>query len=116
MSLLVPTGRMRIRKIPKRPKNQGRAPREAPGRPLGKPRGSWTDDLASLSKTLFFCTLCLPKFNAKRQNYYIDRRFPYCMGRCDACREWTRGKLLIHEGKLSDSESRLRPGQCWTPV
>ncbi|KPK68175.1 hypothetical protein AMJ82_08925 [candidate division TA06 bacterium SM23_40] len=98
-----------------KPKN---APREHPGRRIGKPEGTYIMDLVALRKAILLCWRCQPRFNHKRANYYKDERFPYVVGRCDGCRRFMshQAKLYIHESFLGDPGGRLRAGQCWTPL
>lgn len=112
--LLVPTGRLRWRSIRRRRRS---VPREAPGRPVGHPEGSWIADLVALRKAIILCRTCDHRFDPDRHHYYKDRKFPFVQGRCDGCRQFAyQGRLHIHESALADPGGKLRSGQVWTPV
>lgn len=86
----------------------------APGRRAGTPHGTYVSDLTELKKTLLLCTFCQPKFDPRRANYYIDRRFARfgANGPCDACRKHCEGgQLYFHESLVG-----TKSGQCVTPV
>ena len=90
---------------------------EAPGRALGKPHGSYIDDLVQLRKVVLLCWKCMPRFYYKRAHYYKDEVFPRYCGSCDACREHTeQGKAFFPEERLAEPGGRLRPGQVLTPA
>lgn len=101
--------RIRERALKPRPPLQ-----EAFGRPVGKPKGSWLDDLCALGKAISLCQSCAPKFDYRGHHYYKDRMFHRCAAKCDACRVFDpAGFLFIHERHLVDSDGRSRPGQSW---
>lgn len=91
---------------------------EDPGRKVGKPEGSHIYDLVALRKAIVLCHIrCRARFDHKKADYYMDRRFPYVTGRCDGCRQIAiQAALYIHSSFLGDPGGRLRPGQCWTPL
>lgn len=59
---------------------------ESPGRKVGKPAGSYMDDLAALRKCIVLCPLCVSKFSPKTARYRMETEIPYATGRCDGCR------------------------------
>jgi hypothetical protein len=87
------------------------------GRTIGKPHGTWVTDSAELRKAIVLCRDCKSKFNYRRYQYYLDRRFPYCQGRCDACKQHdTQAALFIHESLLTGPGGyETRHGQSWVP-
>ncbi len=93
-------------------------PREHPGKRIGKPVGSWIDDLAALRKAIILCWRCQPKFDHKKAHYYKDERFPHVVGKCDGCKEYMnhQTKLYIHESFLGEPGGNTKAGQCWTPL
>ena len=79
---------------------------ESPGRKIGKPHGSYIDDLAALKKAIVLCEFCVGKFNAKKNHYYRQREYPSVRGDCDACKQYSgRASLFIHESQVQN---------CWT--
>jgi hypothetical protein len=61
---------------------------EDPGRKIGKPKGSYLDDLVSLRKSIVFCVGCERKFDHRRHKYSKPTGVPYWQGDCDVCREF----------------------------
>ena len=91
--------------------------KEHPGRPVGKPHGTWVGELVALRKASVLCWSCQHKFNHKRNHYYKDMRFDCHQGLCDGCRTWAcQGKLYVHESSLAEPGGRLMSGQVVTPV
>ena len=117
MSLLIPTGRYRVRKIPKKDLMAKRPDLREVSRPFGKPEGSWVADLVDLKKAIVLCQNCKHKFDHEASKYYMDRKFPYVLGTCAGCRSIAyQGRLYIHESLLTGPGGRTRSGQVWTPV
>ena len=79
---------------------------EAKGRRIGKPHGSYIDDLAALKKAIVLCDGCVRRFNHVKHGYYRQREFPFVRGSCDACKQHSeRASLFIHEMHVKN---------CWT--
>ena len=123
MGLLIPTGKVKVKKLTRadfirRRKERERLKRvEHYGRPQGKSHGTWVDDLVALRKIIILCHLCKHKFDNEKHNYYFDRKFPYVMGRCSACRSFaSQGALYIHESALAEPGGNLLSHQMWTPT
>jgi hypothetical protein len=93
-------------------------PAEHPGRSVGKPAGSWIDELVCNQTAIVLCDLrCKSKFDHGAADYYMDRRFPYVSGKCDGCREtMIQCRLYIHNSFLSEPNGRIRSGQVWRPL
>ncbi len=93
-------------------------PREHPGRPVGKPEGTYVLDLVALKKVILLCWKCQPKFNHGKANYYKDGRFPHVIGKCDGCRDIMnhQTRIYIHESFLGEPGGNTKAGQCWTPI
>lgn len=88
-----------------KPISRERAQRvEHPGRKVGKPHGTWVTDLAELCKTVILCDCCSHKFDRKKYRYYKQREFPFVLGKCDACKNFGRAQLFIHESEVK---------KCW---
>ena len=86
--------------------------REHPGRPYGKPHGTWVTDIAAGKQGVVLCSKCVHKFDPNQYNYYRTREFSI-LGRCDGCREFAQvgdATFFIHESLLG-----RKHGQCWTP-
>ena len=91
------------------------APREAPGRRIGKPHGSYIDGLAAQRQVITLCRGCKSRFDHVRAHYYKDRRLGEVVAKCDACRELDfASALYIHESYLVQN-GRTRHGQSWLP-
>lgn len=91
---------------------------EHPGRPMGRPVGTWVDDLVQLRKTLVFCELCQHRFSERNASYYKDTRYGNCVhSKCDGCKEHTaRGRLYLPEERLVEFSGMSKPGQVWHPA
>lgn len=91
-------------------------PMEHPGRKFGNTVSSWISDLVETRKTIILCWSCKPKFNHSRNHYYMDKKFPWCQGTCDGCREYAiQGQIYVHESFLTDPAGKTSSGQTWTP-
>lgn len=89
---------------------------QAPGRRMGKPHGTYIDDLVELRKVIVLCWRCQPRFYYKRGDYYKDELYTHVVGDCDACKTFDpRAQIYIPEERLCEPGGKLRPGQCWTP-
>lgn len=72
------------------------------GRKLGKPKGTYLDDLVQLKKAIVLCELCWRQFDrmAKRVHYFHENRIPVG-GKCDSCRSFDpAGHLFMPEQHL----------------
>ncbi len=96
--LVVPTGRVRVRVVPKKPKPHMR---QHPGRKVGSVAGAWIDDNVALQNSIMLCDACKHKFDAKAHNYWAQTRFPTVWSKCDGCRKWSgQCAWFIHEALL----------------
>jgi hypothetical protein len=90
--------------------------KEDPGRPMGKPHGSFVSDLVENQTCVLLCRDCNHKFDHVRNHYYKDRKFPYVQAMCDGCKTFdAQSAIFIHESLLADPNGRIRHGQSWTP-
>ncbi len=98
-------------------KYRGEQPlREAFGRPVGKPHGTFISDMVEMRKVILLCWRCQPRFYYKRANYYKDMVFQHTTGKCDACKRFEpRGQAFYPEERLAEPGGILRPGQVLTP-
>lgn len=72
----------------------------SPGRPRGKPAGSWVDELASLGKAICLCFKCQRKFNHKAHGYqrrrFITSNMTTITSDCDGCKTtWITVSLFL---------------------
>ena len=83
---------------------------EFAGRDSGKPHGTFVTDEAERQMCILLCSGCTHKFDPAKYHYYLTREFRV-QGRCDGCKEHSRGvSFYIYEGLLG-----RKHGQCWTP-
>ena len=75
-----------------------------PGRKIGTVKGSYISDLAELMKTIVLCYRCSHKFDHKKYRYYQQREFPFVLGQCDACKDFGKGHLYLHQSEAQ---------KCW---
>ena len=76
-----------------------------PGRRVGKPHGSYVDDLVALEKSVILCWRCEHKFKrtAKSKQYRKQVRYPFIRGNCDACRNWCeQAQIYLLESYVND--------------
>jgi hypothetical protein len=86
-----------------------------PGRPVGKPAGSYMSDLWELKKAIWLCWECRHKFDFKRHHYFYEKNLRV-NGNCDGCREYRPGAhFFVHESLLVNSGGRSVSGQSWIP-
>lgn len=86
---------------------------QSPGRPVGKPEGTWVTDLAELRQTVLLCGACDSKFKPAhpRYGYFRDRKWKRLYGGvggvCDGCRTpYPAGlQLYVHESHLGNGYS-----------
>lgn len=88
-------------------------------RPVGKPAGTWMDDLTAIRQCVLLCWRCVPKFESgeppyyKTRGYHKDTRYSQdyggVQGTCDDCRDpfEYRVQLYIHESYVG---VRAEPG------
>ena len=103
---------------PPKPKNGKLKPsrlREAIGRKLGIPHGSYMDDLSSQKKTIWLCWSCRYKFDYKKAHYFYEKNLRV-RGNCDGCKRWdVESHLFIHESTVADHGGKVRHETVWTP-
>lgn len=75
-----------------------------PGHKSGTVHGSYISDLAALYKTIVLCYSCSHKFDHKKYRYYMQREFPFVLGKCDACKNFGKGNLYLHQSEAQ---------KCW---
>ena len=90
---------------------------EHPGRDIGKPHGVYVTDLGERRQSIVLCRACKHKFDPLRYQYYVDKRFAYCQGRCDACKEFEpQAQLFIAEEYLTGPNGYpTHHGHSWVP-
>ena len=82
---------------------------EHAGRRIGKPEGSYVDELASLRKAILLCWHHAPKFNAVVHHYFHEKNI-HVRGSCDACRQFcNKGQLFMPLEYVEGAN------QTWTP-
>jgi len=93
-----------------------RTPKFAPGRPVGKPAGSYIDGLVANANAIVLCELCHHKFDYKLNHYHRATEFGTVAGKCDDCREPSFDAFLfINEKYLTDPGGRSNSSHTWIP-
>jgi len=86
------------------------------GRKIGKPEGSYMDDLCAMRSCIVLCWRCQHKFDHARHHYYKDRKFDFVRGKCDGCRTFAmKAGFYVHGSFLTDEGGKTTHGQTWTP-
>lgn len=84
--------------------------RESPGRPNGKPHGSYIDGLACQRQTIWLCFKCHSRFNYRAYGY--SRKEYSVIGSCDACRDLNyQNRLFVHDSFFVEKGSHVHHGK-----